>query len=259
MYKLNPSDIKKSVEMQGLSLEELIVPDSIILTFSHTILDYLMRKKDFQVWKWKGEDFSPYTRSQKALKLINKYKCPIACFLPSMGASPLIAFCEELIYFGAKRIILICATWSLGEKYLPKGVFHLPNFAFGIDGTSFHYGNQEGRIRSESHAYNSLKMILEDNRVKWKEGGVGSCEAVYRITHEMVEKYRTLGCLSMDNGEIASLFALAKEYQIPIGVLVHPYLNLDKGWIPSYIDQIYINTCKKQADIALRMLELLSS
>jgi uridine phosphorylase len=247
------------VELQKLPLEEVMVPDSVILTFSHTILEYLLKKKNFQAWKWKGEDFSPYSRSQKSLKTTNKARGAIACFIPSMGASPLIAFCEELIFFGAKRIILICATWSLGEKFLQKGEFHLPNYAFGIDGTSFHYGNQEGKIKSEYNAFKTLKTLLEAGKVKWKVGGIGSCEAIYRITEEMVERYQKLGCLSMDNGEIASLFSLAKEYHIPIGALVHPYLNLDEGWNSAYIDQMYVNTCKKQTDIALKALELLTN
>ena len=111
MYVLNPSNIEKIAKSRGLTRFELEVPSMIVLTFSNAILDELNNIcNDLEEWKWKGEMFSPYAPSRKSLKGSIDNLHDIAVFLPPMGASPLVAFCEELIYFGAKFIILICAS-----------------------------------------------------------------------------------------------------------------------------------------------------
>lgn len=256
-FKLNPSDVEKAAKSQGVTRDELNVPSSVILTFSNFIMEYFLKKWPFQRWKWKGENFSPYTTSKKSLKGLYRNQIEIAVFFPPMGASPLVSFCEELIFFGARNIILICASWSLGEKYLQRGQFHLPNFAIGLDGTSPHYNNKEGFIEKEPKAYNVICQALKEEQVNWKEGGVGACEAIYRITDGLVNEYRNRGCLSMENGEVASLYSLAKVHKIPIGVLLQPYLDVEDGWNFYYIDDTYKEMCKIQARVAIKALERL--
>lgn len=56
---------------------------------------------------------------------------------------------------------------------------------------------------------------------------MGCCEAFYRITPELADEFREQGCLSMENGETAALYSLAKERDIPIGVLLQPYIDLE--------------------------------
>ena len=181
----------------------------------------------------------------------------VAVFVPPMGASPLAAFCEELIVYGARMIFLLCASWSLGEEYLKKGQIHVPSFAVGLDGTSYHYGSTDYRTEAEPEGYNALVQALDEEGIDWKHGGVGCCEAFYRITKEMVDKYRADGCLSMENGEVATLYSLASVRQIRVGVLVQPYIDLRRGLNHMYLDEQYEQTCRIQARIALKALNKL--
>ena len=102
-----------------------------------------------------------------------------------------------------------------------------------------------------------MTNLLDTERVDWKQGGVGCCEAFYRITREMVEHYREQGCLSMENGEVAALYSLANSRTIHAGVFLQPYLDLERGPDLSYIDEKYRETCIKQARIALKVLQRL--
>ncbi|MFX0210214.1 MAG: hypothetical protein ACFFDT_29810 [Candidatus Hodarchaeota archaeon] len=258
IFKISPSDVEKIAISQGMTRSDLKVPSSIILTFNRAILEELVKLCPNLVdWKWKGEIFSPYSTSRKSLKGSIEDSFDIAVFMPPMGASPLTAFSEELIYFGANFIVLTCASWGLGKDYLSKGQIHLPNFAIGIDGTSIHYGNKNWRIMSEPTAFNVLSKALDKVGANWKTGGVGACEAIYRITPELTNEFREKGCLSMENGEVASLYSLAQTYKIPVGVLLQPYLDLEEGWNVKYMNEKYIESCKMQARAALEAFKIL--
>lgn len=255
MFAITPKDIEKEAISQGISCSELYVPPLVILTFSNYVLEELSKLCGLKDWTWAGSNFSPYAQPNKCLRGKIKNNHDIAVFFPPMGASPLAAFCEELIFFGAKVILLVCASWSLGEKYLKKGQIHLPSFAIGIDGTSPHYGNKNWKITNEPCAFKALSAVLKTLDVNWKEGGVGSCEAIYRITPELMDDFRMQGCISMENGEVAALYSLAKEHKLPIGVLLQPYIDLEKGWNSSYLDDTYKETCKIQALVAVEALK----
>ncbi|MFX0173915.1 MAG: hypothetical protein ACFE9L_18680 [Candidatus Hodarchaeota archaeon] len=258
MFKVNPSDVEKAAKIQGMTHSELRVPSSIILTFNRAVIEELERLiHNLKDWEWKGEMFSPYSSSRKSLKGSIDNLFDIAVFIPPMGASPLTAFSEELIYFGAKFIILVCASWGLGDKYLSKGQIHLPSFAIGVDGTSVHYGNKNWRILSEPRAFNALSKALDEVGANWKTGGVGACEAIYRITPELMNEFRGKGCLSMENGEVASLYSLTQTYKIPIGVLLQSYLDLEEGWNVENMDEKYIESCKMQVRAAIEAFKIL--
>ena len=258
MFILNPADIEEVAESRGVTRAELEVPSLIILTFSRAVIEELRNlSPDLKEWKWKGEMFSPYSSSRKCLKGSIEGMYDFAVFMPPMGASPIVAFCEELIYFGAKAIFLLCASWGLGEEFLSKGQIQLPNFAIGVDGTSIHYENQAYHVMNESRAFSALTIALNKTGANWKKGGVGACEAIYCITTEMIEEFRKQGCLSMENGEVASLFSLAHKRNIPIGVLLQPYIDLEKGWNISYFDDVYTETCKLQARAAIEAFQIL--
>ncbi|MFX0095608.1 MAG: hypothetical protein ACFFBD_27975, partial [Candidatus Hodarchaeota archaeon] len=256
MFIINPADVEKEAIAQGVPRSELNIPSLVILTFNKAIGDDLFHLCNLKDWTWAGTKFTPYAPPVKAFK--GKFnQTDIAVFVPPMGASPIISFCEELIFFGAKILFLLCASWGLGDKYLYKGQIHLPSFAIGLDGTSPHYGNKEWKVEPEPRTFKALATALNELGGSWKEGGVAACEALYRITPEMVTEFRKKGCLSMENGEVASLYSLAKTKNILIGVLLQPYIDLEQGWKTSYMDEIYAETCKLQARAALKAAMIL--
>ncbi len=256
MFMIKPQDVRDSALARGVSPETLAVPGAVILTFNRPIITELTRSCDLEDWDWGGRKYTPYSSPLTCLKGAFE-GTELAVFVPPMGASPVAAFCDELIVYGARTIFLLCASWSLGKEYLRRGQIQVPTFAVGMDGTSCHYGNTEFRVDADTKILETLSKTLRSNGVDWKMGGAGCCEAIYCITREMVANYRQQGCLSMENGEVAALYSLAKLRGINAGVLLQPYIDLERGYDPSYIDEEYQDACKRQARVALKALKRL--
>jgi uridine phosphorylase len=251
MYALNPEDVEREALEKGISPSKLEVPRFVVFTFSKAFVDEFSTLCQLKDWDWAGASFSPYSSPSKCF-IGQLEDNQIGVVIPPMGASPLVALCEEMIYLGAEILFLACASWGLGEEYLQKGQIHLPSFAIGIDGTSPHYGNKNGKVECETLARDALATALNELDTFWKEGGVGSCEAIYHITDDMMGDFRDNGCLSIENGETAALYSLAKWRDLPIGVLLQSYIDLEKGWRISYLDEAYVETCKMQAKAVYR-------
>jgi uridine phosphorylase len=250
MYMIDPEDIKRNAVLHGSPVADLRAPETVILTFNRTVVEQLDILCGLHERKWIVSEHAPYC-SASACWEGRAGDRELFVFVPPMGASPMAAFCEELICFGARQIFLLCASWSLGSEYLNKGQIHLPSFAVGFDGTSCHYGNVGYSVEAEPVAFAALADSLSDSGADWKKGGVGSCEAFYRITPEMVDNFREQGCLSMENGEVAVLYTLAKVFGIQVGVLLQPYIDLAQGFDVGYIDGTYHDTCRSQAFAAV--------
>lgn len=252
MYLITPGDVEKEAVTQGIVRSALDVPNLIFLTFNQSVLEELANLASTEEWEWPAARFTPaFSPLFKGWRgQIGDQ--PVAVFVPPMGPSTITSFCAELIHYGAQVIFLLCASWGLGKEYLAEGEIHLPSFAVGIDGTSPHYGNTAGRVDAEPRALEALAAALNELEATWKQGGVGSCEAFYRITAAMVDAFRQQGCLSMENGEAAALFALARAHEIPIGVLLQPYIDLEQGWSLSYMGERYRETGKLQVRAAVQ-------
>jgi uridine phosphorylase len=252
MFLISPADVEKQALAQGVERRTLEIPRLVFLTFNQAVLEELAELAHTEEWTWPAARFTPAFSPLFEGWRGRIDEEEIAVFVPPMGPSTLASFCEELIHYGARVIFLLCASWGLGRSYLDEGEIHLPSFAMGIDGTSLHYGNQDWRVEAESRAFRALSAALNEVGATWKEGGVGSCEAFYRITPELADGFRQQGCLSMENGETAALFALARAHQIPIGVLLQPYVDLEQGWSLSYMGEKYEESGRLQVRAAVQ-------
>lgn len=251
MYLITPADVEREALLQGIDRVTLEVPRLILLTFNQSVVQELTQLALMEEWEWPAARFSPAYSPPSMSWRGHVDGEPIAVFVPPMGPSTLTSFCEELIHYGARAIFLLCASWGLGQAHLAQGEIHLPSFAVGIEGTSPHYDNDGWRVEAEPRAFQTLATALEDLKATWKEGGVGSCEAFYRITPDLADRFQRQGCLSMENGETSALFALARAQGIPIGVLLQPYIDMEKGWSVSYMGEKYRESGKLQARAAV--------
>jgi uridine phosphorylase len=251
VFLINPADVERETLAQGTPRSALEVPPLVFLTFNKSVVDELTVLSGLKEWEWPAARFTPaFSPSFKGWRGQIAGR-EIAAFVPHMGPSTLASFCEELIHYGARVIFLLCASWGLGREYLEEGEIHLPSFALGIDGTSPHYGITGDRVEAEPLALEALAAALDEFGATWKEGGVGTCEAFYRITPDLADRFREQGCLSMENGETAALFALARAHGIPAGVLLQPYFDLQEGWNPSYTGEKYRESGRLQVRAAV--------
>lgn len=61
----------------------------------------------------------------------------------------------------------------------------------------------------------------------------------------------------MENGETAALYSLAKERDIPIGVLLQPYFDLERRWSLSYMGDRYAQSGRLQVQASAEASRLL--
>jgi uridine phosphorylase len=167
-----------------------------------------------------------------------------------MGASPLACTIEDLAACGVGAVFLACAAWSLGPP-VRFGDLVVPSFAAGPDGTSVHYGNADQHVDADARVVASLADAARGRSAAVHVGGNASCEALYQVTPEMMDAMRARGCLSMENGEAAVLFAAGHTLDLPSGAIFQPYIDLTEGWNPDRLDETYQAMCRVQAEVVL--------
>jgi len=248
-WMITPQQTLSAAKAAGLGKDSLRLGGVAVLTFNKAIVERIGELCGLEEIRWIGPQHHPYAASQVAKQGAYQGR-QVTVLVPPMGASPLACVIEDLVVCGAEAIFLACAAWSLGPP-VQFGDLIIPSFSVGLDGTSIHYGNTKARISANTRAVEALQEASRARRVTVHVGGNATCEALYRITPEMVKQFREQGCLCMENGEAATLFAVTQALGVPSGALFQPYIDLVKGWDPNRLDERYRATCRLQAEIVL--------
>jgi len=249
-WMITPQQTRSSARRQGLTAESLQLNGMAVLTFSKAIIDRMDELCRLREIAWIGPQHHPYAAVQHVWKGLYQ-NVDLFALVPPMGASPLACIIEDLVFCGTQAVFLVCAAWSLGPP-VSFGDLIVPVFASGPDGTSVHYGNTLRHIPSHEKVIEMFSAVCQSTSASFHTGGVGSCEALYRITPKMVQDFLQQGCLCMDNGEAATLFAVTETLGIFGGVLFQPYIDLQQGWDPTPLQSdLYHTTCRMQAEIVL--------
>jgi len=246
---ITPKQTLVAARTAGANDEDLDLSGVAILTFNRGIVDRLGELCDLEDAGWLGPHVHPYA-GPRVVKRGERDGLEVMVLVPAMGASPLACSVENLIAGGIDAVFLACAAWSLGPP-VSFGDVLVPSFAVGPDGTSIHYGNTAGRIEADPAIVEALADSARSRGATVHVGGNATCEALYRITPEMTASFRQRGCLSMENGEAAVLFAVCRLFGIPGGAVFQPYIDLTEGWNPNRLDDAYEATCRLQAEIVL--------
>ena len=247
-WMITPQQTLSTARKAGLREEELRVDGVAVLTFSKAVLERMEELCGLKEIRWIGPHH-PYAACQ-AVKRGTYRGMRVTTLVPPMGASPLACVIEDLVLCGTEAIFLACAAWSLGPP-VQFGDLIIPSFSVGPDGTSIHYGNTKARVSANTRVVDALRQACRARGVTVRVGGNATCEALYRITPKMVEQFRELGCLCMENGEAAALFAVTQALDVPSGALFQPYIDLTQGWDPGCLDERYREACRLQAEIVL--------
>jgi uridine phosphorylase len=246
---ISPNQTLSAARDAGAKEGQLELSGIAVVTFSRGVVEQLEKRCGVIDAEWLGPHVHPYSAPQ-VTKRGSYDGLDVIVLVPPMGASPLACTIEDLIAGGIEGVFLVCAAWSLGPP-VQFGDIIVPSFAVGPDGTSIHYGNGVGRIEADPAVVTALAASAGEREAPVHIGGNASCEALYRITPEMVASFRRQGCLSMENGEAATLFAVCRSFGVPSGALFQPYIDLTAGWDPSRLDGGYQETCRLQADVVL--------
>jgi uridine phosphorylase len=249
-YLITPQQTLSAARESGLGEAQLALPGMAVLTFSRAVMDRLGERCALKDAEWLSSRHHPYA-APHVVKRGAFQGIGVTALVPPMGASPLACVVEDLVACGVQAVYLVCAAWSLGPP-LRFGDLIVPAFCVGPDGTSIHYGNASGRVSADPAVVDALAAACRERGAAAHVGGNASCEALYRITLQMVEGYRGQGCLCMENGEASTLFAVTQALGVPGGVLFQPYIDLAQGWDPARLDEVYRATCRLQADVVLK-------
>lgn len=248
-YQITPQQTLAVAKGDGLTDQQLQLKGLAIMTFSRAVMNRLEELCGLEDAQWLSGQHHPYA-APEVVKKGDYQGLSVTALLPSMGASPMACVVEDLVTCGAEAVFLVCPAWSLGPP-VQFGELIIPEFSVGPDGTSIHYGNTSGRVEGNPAVIEALAEACKEREVTSHVGGNASCEAMYRITPQMVKDFRKQGCLCMENGEASTLFAMAQALSFLGGVLFHPYIDLTKGWDPTQIDERYVTACRFQAEVVL--------
>jgi len=249
MWLVNAEQTIAAARLSGVGEKSLTIPGVAVLTFNKSIVDRMGELCGLVDVTWLGPHHHPYVAAEIVKQ--GKYGgVDVTLLVPPMGASPLACIVEDLASCGVKSVFMVCAAWSLGPP-VKLGDVIVPTYSVGPDGTSIHYGNTSGLIHADPLVIEALTDSCRKHGARVHVGGNASCEALYRITPEMVEKFRKQGCVCMENGEANTLLAVARTRGILAGVLFQPYIELSRGWDPSWLGERYRATCRLQAEVVL--------
>jgi len=247
---ITPEQTLSAARQAGLGDEVLKLSGVGVLTFSKAVVDRLQELCGLKDASWIAPQHHPYAAAH-IVKRGAFEGLDVIVLAPPMGGSPLACVIEDLIACGVQAIFLVCAAWSLGPP-VQFGDLIVPPVSLGPDGTSIHYGNEERAARPVPAVVEALAVTCQEKGIRYHVGGNATCEAMYRITSEMVEEFRRQRCLCMDNGEASTLFAVTRTLDVPGGVLFQPYLELSRGCEPARLrDERYRDTCYLQAEVVL--------
>jgi len=250
MRLITPQQTFSAARQAGLGDEELKTAGIAVLTFSKAVVDRLEELCTLEDVEWLSPSHHPYA-APRIVKRGAFQGLGVTALVPPMGASPLACTVEDLVACGVEAVFLVCAAWSLGPPVL-FGDLLVPVFSVGPDGTSIHYGNDEGKVYAAPEVVDALAEACSALGARYHVGGNGTCEALYRITSQMAEGFRERGCLCMDNGEASVVFATAQTLGVIGGVLFQPYIELAQGWNPALLrDERYRAACRLQAEAVL--------
>jgi hypothetical protein len=254
-YLITSRQTLSSAKESGLDDEKLTLGGIAVLTFSKAIMDRLGDLCTLEDTEWISPLHHPYAAAE-IVKRGAFQGLGVTALVPPMGASPLACIVEDLVTCNVQAVFLVCAAWSLGPP-VQFGDLIAPAFSIGPDGTSIHYGNDKGEVHAQQEMVGALTEACRARGARYHVGGNATCEALYRITPQAAESFRERGCLTMENGEASTLFAMARTLGILGGTLFQPYIELERGWNPARLGKDYRAACRLQAEIVLEASVLL--
>lgn len=227
----------------------------VIIFFSDFLLEYLKEEMKMVHYDWL-KPYHPYASGDFYRGSYNKI--PITAIKPSMGSSTLASVAEDLIYCGAKIILLVCGAWGIG-KNVKLLDFLIPTHALGPDGTSIYYGrntDEETQIDEEI-----VDLIIRETTKRTENYHVGknhSKEAIYRLTKNEIVQLQKLDCISMENGELNVLATICQQKNVGFGSIFYSYYNPLEGWRISWEKPDYKNCVELEGEITLAIIKELS-
>lgn len=142
----------------------------------------------------------------------------LAVLQPGVGAPLAVAFLEEAIAFGLRRMIACGAAGALVPE-LALGHAVIVDSAIRDEGTSYHYLPPARVIEADPHATATLLKTLTEQNVAHLVGRTWTTDAIYRETRKKARQRIEEGCVVVEM-EASALFAVAQYRDVVMGELL---------------------------------------
>jgi len=232
-----PEDfLRHYAESQGHSLEELLLHEVVIGSFSRAAIEELQGLCEAQS--------TPYPHFHRG-----SYRgMPVGLVRFPPGAPIAAAMLEEAIACGGRCFFIIGMAGTLQD--LPIGSFVIPTGALREEGTSYHYLPPEVGVHPSERLVQALEGACAAQGIEPTQGLNWTTDAPYRELVSKVERYRRGGVLTVEM-EAAALFAVAKVRQVEVALLLVVSDRLGERWEPAFFAKEVEQSLRRAARIAL--------
>lgn len=202
-------------------------PETLISIFSHqlfaAILEYLGGGKLIAESHDSDAIWPVYEVEYKGKKF--------AFYKARMGAPACVSGFEDMIAFGAKRILLLGNCGVLDANIQDCGII-IPTRAIRDEGASYHYAPASDYIDMNHRYVKEFKEVCDQYGYPYIEGTTWTTDAFYRETPAKVAARKEMGAVCVEM-ECAALQALADFRGIEYFQFLYAGDNLDQpDWDP---------------------------
>ncbi len=174
----------------------------------------------------------------------------IAFYLSRAGAPACIAGLEEIIAFGAKKLVVFGSCGIL-DQTAAKDKIIIPVSAVRDEGTSYHYLPASVEIFSDSQSVAVLKQSLKSCGLPYVTGKTWMTDAIYRENSDTINARKSFGSLCVEM-ECPAVFAVTQFRQIKAIQFLYSAGNLDsEEWEPWDLTEYGIAECSRYVALAL--------
>ena len=154
-----------------------------------------------------------------------------AFYKARLGAPACVGSFEDVIAFGAKRIILLGNCGVLDKNIQDCGII-IPTRAIRDEGTSYHYTPAADYIEVNKKYIPEFKAVCDKFGYPYVEGVSWTTDAFYRETPKKIEARKAMGAICVEM-ECAAMQALCDFRDVEFFQFLYAGDNLDhSNWDP---------------------------
>lgn len=177
---------------------------------------------------------------------------------PFMGAPHAVILLENLIAWGARRVIFLGWCGSMAEE-ISIGDIVVPGGAIADDGTSRHYRRDDNDLAHPSTwIQDHLRRVLASRKTAYHEGLIWSMDAIYRETPAKIAFMQERRAVAVEM-ELAAVFNVARFRHIDVGALLVVSDELaSMTWKPGFTSEHFKQQRKTACEVISALCRILS-
>ena len=210
--------VKRLASYQGLELEDLKVPEYVILSLSVGITPLLI--KELKAKK------TPWIYRVRPLWVGRVSGKSVAIIWSAPGAPLTAMVAEDLIACGAEVLVGLGLFAAIQPKIRIRDLV-IPTLAVRGEGTSYYYLSEEVKAVPDRNILETIKASCKELGLKYSLGSIYTTDAPYRETRTMIEQLQKERLLGIDM-ETSALFSIGIYRKVKTACILIASTNLTR-------------------------------